>query len=99
MVSLEVAKIGGIRGGMIERNLMNQLVLIKTKNGEKVPGIVVTKLTFKPEEAQKIPRLEQMFIDVGLKKSEEVRELGIDKRVSSNLLSKVHKDREGYSNL
>ena len=78
---------------------MNQLVLIKTKDGKKVPGIVVTKLTFKPEEAQKAPKLEQMLIDVGLKKSEEVKELGIEKGCPVTYYPKFTKNRERHSDL
>ena len=42
-----MAKIGGIRGGVFERNLLNQLVLIKTKDGKKVPGVITAKHSYR----------------------------------------------------
>jgi len=71
---LKFTKVGGIS----ERYLSAQRVVIKTRNG-KVVGVIGSKPVhlLKPEEAQKVTPLEELFIDVGASGDEEVRKMGI----------------------
>lgn len=66
-------------GGIPEKSLLAQRVEVITDDGHRVPGYVGTKShhVTGPEEKRTVPRILEMFIDVGLSTREEVEELGI----------------------
>lgn len=68
-------------GGIIERSLLYQRVLIKTRDGRLYRGVIGLKPphVMKPEEAQKIPEMRELFVDIGATSKEEVEKLGIRK--------------------
>jgi putative aminopeptidase FrvX len=66
-------------GGWYEGNLSGLRVMVKTKNG-LVPGVIGQKAIhdLPPEERKKLPKIEDMYIDVGTAHDYDVREkLGI----------------------
>jgi len=67
-------------GGVTERALVYQRVLIRTRDGRIVRGVIGLKPPHvaKPEEARQVPELRELFVDVGAKSREEVeKHLGI----------------------
>ncbi|MEM1661996.1 MAG: M42 family metallopeptidase [Desulfurococcaceae archaeon] len=66
-------------GGVIERTVLYQRVLIKTRKGGLVRGVVGLKPPhiLKKEEAEKIPEFKDLFVDVGLSSKKEVEDTGI----------------------
>jgi len=66
-------------GGWFSQVLLGQRVLIRTRKGEKVPGVIAAKPPhlLKPEEQKKVVELGDMFIDVGASSQEEVEKMGI----------------------
>jgi len=83
-------------GGVSERYLNAQRVVIKTRKG-RVLGVVGSKPVhlLKPEEAQKVPPLEELFIDVGASSEDEVKKMGI--RVGDRaVLDRGFKRMNGY---
>lgn len=66
-------------GGIIERSLLYQRVVLKTRNGGLVRGVVGLKPPHvaKPEELQKVPELRELFVDIGASSKEEVEKLGV----------------------
>lgn len=66
-------------GGVLERTLLYQRVLVKTRDGRIYRGVIGLKPphVIKPEEAQKVPELRELFIDVGASSREEVEKMGI----------------------
>jgi len=66
-------------GGVRERNIVGQRVLVYTRRGTVVRGIIGLKPPHvaKPEEARQIPEMKDMFIDVGASSRDEVASLGI----------------------
>ena len=69
---IKFIKIGGINDQM----LINQAVLIHSKNGT-VPGVIGSKPPHvtKPEERNKVIQYTQMFIDIGANNKEEAEEM------------------------
>lgn len=67
-------------GGVSERALVFQRVVVKTKNGKTYRGVVGLKPphTIKPEDARQIPEIRELFIDVGASSRDEVKNMGID---------------------
>jgi endoglucanase len=65
-------------GGWFDQTLLNQRVLIRGEKGF-IPGVIGSKPPhrMKEEERKKIISSDDMFIDVGAKKREDVNELGI----------------------
>lgn len=73
---LRVQPIGGIQ----ERSLAFQRVLIKTRDGRVYRGVIGLKPPHaaKPEESRQIPELRELFVDVGASSRDEVKNMGID---------------------
>ncbi len=65
-------------GGWFDQVLLAQRVLIRGRKG-LVPGVIASKPPhlLKPEERDKVVKMDQMFIDVGATSEDEVKELGI----------------------
>jgi endoglucanase len=66
-------------GGVLERTLLYQRVIVVTRTGRMIRGVIGLKPphVIKPEEAQKVPELRELFIDVGASSKEEVEKLGV----------------------
>jgi endoglucanase len=66
-------------GGVTERALLYQRVVLRTRTGELIRGVVGLKPPHvaKPEELQKVPELRELFVDIGASSKEEVEKLGI----------------------
>jgi len=66
-------------GGVVERSILYQRVLIRARNGRLIRGVVGLKPPHiaKPEELQKVPELRELFVDVGASSREEVEKLGV----------------------
>lgn len=66
-------------GGVLERALLHQRVLVITRSGKVLKGVIGLKPphVVKPEEAQKIPEMKELFVDVGASSREEAEKLGI----------------------
>uniref|UniRef100_A0A7C2VNF2 M42 family peptidase n=1 Tax=Ignisphaera aggregans TaxID=334771 RepID=A0A7C2VNF2_9CREN len=67
-------------GGIHERALAFQRVIVKTRSGKSYRGVIGFKPPHaaKPEEARQIPEMRELFVDVGAKSREEVKNMGID---------------------
>jgi len=61
-------------GGVIERALLYQRVLLKTRDGRIIRGVIGLKPPHvaKPEELQKVPEIKELFVDIGASSREEV---------------------------
>ncbi|MCX8184952.1 MAG: M42 family metallopeptidase [Sulfolobales archaeon] len=66
-------------GGVSERVLLGQRVIIKTREGRVVRGVIGSKPPhiMKPEELKQVPEIKDMYIDVGTSSREEVEKIGI----------------------
>lgn len=66
-------------GGVSERVLLGQRVLIKTRDGRAVRGVIGSKPPhiMKPEELRQVPEIKDMYIDVGASSREEAEKLGV----------------------
>lgn len=66
-------------GGIPEKSLLGQRVDILTDTGELITGYVGTKSHHitRPDEKYVVPKVHDMFIDVGVQSREDVRDLGI----------------------
>jgi len=66
-------------GGWFSQVLLGQRVIIRTRKGEKLPGVIAAKPPhlLKPEEQKKVVELGDMFIDVGATSKGEVEDMGI----------------------
>ncbi|MEM1541026.1 MAG: M42 family metallopeptidase [Ignisphaera sp.] len=67
-------------GGVSERALVFQRVIVKTKDGKMYRGVVGLKPphAIKPEEIRQIPEIRELFVDVGASSRDEVKNMGID---------------------
>ncbi len=67
-------------GGWSDRVLPGQRVIIRTRDGRKVYGVIGIKPphVVTPEEEKKVIEMKDLFIDVGASSAEEVRKLGIE---------------------
>ncbi len=67
-------------GGLPERNLVFQRVIVKTRKGHIYRGVIGLKPPhlIKPEEARQIPEMKELFIDVGASSKDEVLSMGIN---------------------
>jgi len=61
-------------GGIDDRSLMDQVVIIKSKKGD-VPGVIGSKPPhlLKEEERKKVIRYEELFIDIGAKDGKDAK--------------------------
>ncbi|WP_440059145.1 M42 family metallopeptidase [Thermogladius sp. 4427co] len=66
-------------GGVLERTLLHQRVIVLTRTGKVLRGVIGLKPphVVKPEEAQKIPEMKELFIDIGASSKEEVEKMGV----------------------
>jgi endoglucanase len=66
-------------GGMPERALIYQRVVLRTRDGRLVRGVIGLKPPHvaKPEELQKVPEMRELFVDIGASSREEVEKAGI----------------------
>ncbi|MGC9181544.1 M42 family metallopeptidase [Thermogladius sp.] len=66
-------------GGVLERTLLHQRVVIVTRSGRTVKGVIGLKPphVVKPEEAQKIPEIKELFVDIGASSRDEVEKMGV----------------------
>lgn len=66
-------------GGIPSRALLYQRVLIKTRKGNVVRGVIGLKPPhiLKKEELEKIPEINELFIDIGVSSKEEAETLGV----------------------
>jgi endoglucanase len=66
-------------GGVVERSLLYQRVVIRARNGRLIRGVVGLKPPHiaKPEELQKVPELRELFVDIGVSSREEAERLGV----------------------
>lgn len=66
-------------GGVPEKSLLGQRVDILTDNEELIPGYVGTKSHHitRPDEKYVVPKVHQMYIDIGVTSDKAVREKGI----------------------
>lgn len=66
-------------GGIPERALLYQRVVLRTRDGKLLRGVVGLKPPHvaKPEELQKVPELRELFVDIGASSREEAEKLGV----------------------
>ncbi|MEM0086361.1 MAG: M42 family metallopeptidase [Zestosphaera sp.] len=66
-------------GGIPERSLVYQRVIIKTRDGRRYRGVIGLKPphVIKPEELRQIPEMKEFFIDIGATSREEVLNMGV----------------------
>ncbi len=101
-------------GGWWAPVVLGLRVVVKNSKGEKFIGVVGTKPPhqMKKEERNKVPEIEDLFIDIGFAKGENIeKETGIkpgdpivpygpfEELKSGNLLAKAWDDREGCARL
>lgn len=72
---LQIERVGGIP----EKSLLGQRVDVLTDDSRLIPGYVGTKSHHitTPEEKYKVPKVHDMFIEIGLSTREEVEQAGI----------------------
>lgn len=72
---LQIERVGGIP----EKSLLGQRVDILTDDSQLIPGYVGTKSHHitTPDEKYKVPKVHDMFIDVGMTSFDEVKQAGI----------------------
>jgi endoglucanase len=66
-------------GGIPERTLLYQRVVLRTRDGRLVRGVIGLKPPHiaKPEELQKVPEMRELFVDIGASSREEVEKAGV----------------------
>jgi endoglucanase len=66
-------------GGWFSQVLLGQRVLVRTRKGDKLVGLIAAKPPhlLKQDERSKVIEHDQMFIDVGASTEDDVREMGI----------------------
>jgi len=66
-------------GGVFERALIFQRLLIKTREGKIFRGVIGLKPPHlaRPEEARQVPELRELFVDIGARSRDEVLKMGI----------------------
>ncbi|RLF23586.1 MAG: M42 family peptidase [Thermoprotei archaeon] len=66
-------------GGLDPRVLVSQRVIIHTREGKRIPGVIssIPPHIQEPQEREKAFKLEHLFIDIGATSDKEVEELGI----------------------
>jgi putative aminopeptidase FrvX len=66
-------------GGWWDQTLLSQRVLIRTRKGELLPGIIAAKPphVLDPEERKKLVTKDKMYIDIGCASNDEIKDLGI----------------------
>ncbi|MCS7111544.1 MAG: M42 family metallopeptidase [Ignisphaera sp.] len=66
-------------GGVSERTLLGQRVVVRTLNGNLVKGVIGSKPPhiMRPEEAKQVPEGKDLYIDVGVSSRAEAEKLGV----------------------
>ncbi|MEM0351839.1 MAG: M42 family metallopeptidase [Sulfolobales archaeon] len=66
-------------GGVSERTLLGQRVLIKTRDGRVIRGVIGSKPPhiMKPEELKQVPEIKDMYIDIGASSKDEAEKMGV----------------------
>jgi len=66
-------------GGWWDQSLLTQRVLIRTRKGELIPGVIAAKPphVLDPEDLKKVLTKDKMYIDVGCASNDEIEDLGI----------------------
>lgn len=66
-------------GGVSERTLIGQRVVIRTSSGSIVRGVIGSKPPhiMKPEETKQIPEIKDLYIDIGVSSRAEAEKLGV----------------------
>ncbi len=67
-------------GGWTEQALVAQRVIVRTRDGKKIRGVIGIKPPHlaTPGEERKLPELKDMFIDIGVYSKEDAEKLGIE---------------------
>lgn len=67
-------------GGWTEQALISQRVIIRTRDGKKIRGVIGVKPPHlaAPGEERKLPEMKDMFIDIGVYSREEAEKLGVE---------------------
>jgi len=66
-------------GGLPERALLFQRVIVKTRRGNVLRGVIGLKPPhiLKKEEMEKIPEIKDLFVDIGASSREEAEKMGV----------------------
>lgn len=66
-------------GGIDKRIMLGALLQFQTENNERVIGVVGAQPPHvtKPDEREKVPEIQEMFVDIGCSSEEEVQEKGL----------------------
>lgn len=66
-------------GGVTERSLLYQRVVLRTRNGSIIRGVIGLKPPHvaKPEELQKVPEIRELFVDIGATSREDAEKAGV----------------------
>lgn len=67
-------------GGWWSHSVLSQQILIRTMDGKKITGIIIAPPPhiLAPESRDKVVPLNKMFLDIGCKSEQEVRDLGVN---------------------
>ena len=67
-------------GGIDKRLMLGALIQFQTENKERILGVVGASPPHitKPEDREKVPAINQMFVDIGCSSFEEVKQKGLD---------------------
>ena len=67
-------------GGIDKRLMLGALLQFQTEKREKILGVVGTAPPHitKPDERDRVPEINEMFVDIGCKTKQEVLDLGLD---------------------
>lgn len=85
-------------GGWDDRVLLGQRVVIKTRGGEKLLGVIGTTPPhiLSEEERRRVIPMEELFVDVGARSREEAQEFGIHIGDPATIHYPFQRIREGY---
>ncbi|AEA12182.1 aminopeptidase from family M42 [Thermoproteus uzoniensis 768-20] len=66
-------------GGWNEVTLVGQRVVVRTRDGRKIPGVVGTRPPHitQPGKEREAPEMKDIFVDIGASSAEEVEKLGV----------------------
>ncbi len=67
-------------GGWFDQTILSQRVLIRTRTGERVAGVVGSRPphVMDAEDRKKMVKLKDMFVDCGARSADEVEQMGIE---------------------
>ncbi len=64
-------------GGLEPITLLGEQVHVITKAGKEIEGIVTTKILQEGDELEKLPTIEDIYIDIGMSSKEEAEKAGV----------------------